>query len=380
MSRRRTPALRIVACQRSASSPAATPSPSPMKTQRISTCCAPRSRTGSGCRSAVPADSAAPTASRSSRAPRTSSPMRPREREALGELADGPYRLACQTYVTGDVSVSWGRGPGPREGVGEGPRVLGSNDVGRGRRRSRSPASPQAGGRCGRPQVLVLWHGNSVYAFQNICIHQERELVKGVILNNRLICAGHQWAFELGTGWCREPSERSPCTRQGEGDVVYVGDQPKPVMKGLLHDVPSGRRRRTMTDHHDHDHDHDHEDHSDVPERHRVPRQSPAGVAASSRRACSISRCSTACSTRWSTGRPAPRRAGRRRRPGSTRTSAELLDRARVCGGVGRRRRLASRRPARAALANGPGVHNVVVCTPCSCYPMPLLGPPPRLK
>jgi ferredoxin len=41
------------------------------------------------------------------------SPMRPREREALGELADGPYRLACQTYVNGDVTVSWDEGPVP---------------------------------------------------------------------------------------------------------------------------------------------------------------------------------------------------------------------------------------------------------------------------
>ena len=39
--------------------------------------------------------------------------MRPREREALGDLADGPYRLACQTYVNGDVSVSWEEGPVP---------------------------------------------------------------------------------------------------------------------------------------------------------------------------------------------------------------------------------------------------------------------------
>ena len=29
------------------------------------------------------------------------------------------------------------------------------------------------------------------------------------------------------------------------------------------------------------------------------------------------------------------------------------------------------------ALANTPGVHNLVVCTLCSCYPTPLLGPPP---
>ena len=29
------------------------------------------------------------------------------------------------------------------------------------------------------------------------------------------------------------------------------------------------------------------------------------------------------------------------------------------------------------AVANGPGVHNAVVCTLCSCYPWPILGIPP---
>src|SRR5437764_14142305 len=29
------------------------------------------------------------------------------------------------------------------------------------------------------------------------------------------------------------------------------------------------------------------------------------------------------------------------------------------------------------AVANGPGVHNVIVCTLCSCYPWPVLGVPP---
>ena len=29
-------------------------------------------------------------------------------------------------------------------------------------------------------------------------------------------------------------------------------------------------------------------------------------------------------------------------------------------------------------VANSPGVHNVVVCTLCSCYPWPVLGLPPR--
>ena len=35
------------------------------------------------------------------------SPMRKRERERLGDLADQGYRLCCQTYAMGDVSVSW---------------------------------------------------------------------------------------------------------------------------------------------------------------------------------------------------------------------------------------------------------------------------------
>lgn len=32
---------------------------------------------------------------------------RRRERERLGELLDQGYRLACQLYVSGDVSVAW---------------------------------------------------------------------------------------------------------------------------------------------------------------------------------------------------------------------------------------------------------------------------------
>jgi ferredoxin len=34
-------------------------------------------------------------------------PPRRRERERLGELLDQGYRLACQTYVSGDVTVAW---------------------------------------------------------------------------------------------------------------------------------------------------------------------------------------------------------------------------------------------------------------------------------
>ena len=47
-------------------------------------------------------------------------PMRRRERERLAELVDQGYRLACQTYVNGDVTIAWD----PEQiGLDEGSRV-----------------------------------------------------------------------------------------------------------------------------------------------------------------------------------------------------------------------------------------------------------------
>jgi nitrite reductase (NADH) small subunit len=49
--------------------------------------------------------------------------------------------------------------------------------------------------------IVVVAHEGSLYAMDNVCIHKERELAKGVVLRDRLVCPGHQWAFELATGW-----------------------------------------------------------------------------------------------------------------------------------------------------------------------------------
>jgi uncharacterized 2Fe-2S/4Fe-4S cluster protein (DUF4445 family) len=47
-------------------------------------------------------------------------PVRRRERERLAELVDQGYRLACQTYVNGDVTIAWD----PEQiGLDEGSRV-----------------------------------------------------------------------------------------------------------------------------------------------------------------------------------------------------------------------------------------------------------------
>ena len=50
-------------------------------------------------------------------------------------------------------------------------------------------------------EILVLAHDGTFYSFANRCIHKDRELARGVVLNGKLVCPGHQWAFALGTGW-----------------------------------------------------------------------------------------------------------------------------------------------------------------------------------
>ena len=48
---------------------------------------------------------------------------------------------------------------------------------------------------------VVIVHDQCVYALDNVCIHKQRELAKGVVLGDRIVCPGHQWAFQLATGF-----------------------------------------------------------------------------------------------------------------------------------------------------------------------------------
>lgn len=50
--------------------------------------------------------------------------------------------------------------------------------------------------------AIALLHANDrSYAFADLCIHQDRSLVKGTLLHGRVICPGHQWRFDLETGY-----------------------------------------------------------------------------------------------------------------------------------------------------------------------------------
>jgi len=62
----------------------------------------------------------------------------------------------------------------------------------------------------GEATIVIVAHDGDVFAMDNICIHRQRQLVKGVVLRDRLVCPGHQWAFELGTGWEAVKEECQP--------------------------------------------------------------------------------------------------------------------------------------------------------------------------
>jgi nitrite reductase/ring-hydroxylating ferredoxin subunit len=53
-------------------------------------------------------------------------------------------------------------------------------------------------------EVLLVWNDGDPAGLDNICIHKQRRLSEGSLFNGRAVCPGHQWSFDLFTGYCRE--------------------------------------------------------------------------------------------------------------------------------------------------------------------------------
>jgi nitrite reductase (NADH) small subunit len=81
----------------------------------------------------------------------------------------------------------------------------------------------------GVPVALFLV-GSDVFALADTCIHKQRSLSKGVLLNGCVVCPGHQWEFEPATGYVRAEDRYQPSydVRVEDGDV-YVATQPRAV-------------------------------------------------------------------------------------------------------------------------------------------------------
>lgn len=56
--------------------------------------------------------------------------------------------------------------------------------------------------------VALFYVNDRVYALNDICMHEQRQLSKGALLFGKVICPGHQWKFDPATG---EPDDQDGC-------------------------------------------------------------------------------------------------------------------------------------------------------------------------
>lgn len=80
--------------------------------------------------------------------------------------------------------------------------------------------------------VALFWVDGQPYALQNTCIHKKRHLIKGTVLGSRIVCPGHQWAFELATGYEKSQDACQPtfAVRLDSG-FVYLDPEPRIVVE-----------------------------------------------------------------------------------------------------------------------------------------------------
>lgn len=80
----------------------------------------------------------------------------------------------------------------------------------------------------GDEPVALFFVDGEVYALHDTCIHKQRQLSRGTILHGRVICPGHQWAFDVCTGWVDEQDDCQPTYAvKVEDGKVYVDPTPR---------------------------------------------------------------------------------------------------------------------------------------------------------
>ena len=71
--------------------------------------------------------------------------------------------------------------------------------------------------------VALFWNDGDPVALADVCVHRQRQLSRGTIFNGRVVCPGHQWAFDIRTGHCPERGRTQPIYRvRVTGEAVEV--------------------------------------------------------------------------------------------------------------------------------------------------------------
>ncbi|CAN5474872.1 Rieske (2Fe-2S) protein [soil metagenome] len=81
---------------------------------------------------------------------------------------------------------------------------------------------------CDGVAVALFAAADRIYAMADVCIHQDRSLSKGTLLHGKVVCPGHQWQFDLETGYEEDQDRCQPTYPvRVEADTVYVHPVPR---------------------------------------------------------------------------------------------------------------------------------------------------------
>jgi nitrite reductase/ring-hydroxylating ferredoxin subunit len=80
----------------------------------------------------------------------------------------------------------------------------------------------------GCPIALFLVD-DEVFAMDDVCVHKERFLTKGTLLNGQVICPGHQWRFDPRTGEAEDQEGRQATYAVQVTDEGAILLDPEPV-------------------------------------------------------------------------------------------------------------------------------------------------------
>lgn len=94
--------------------------------------------------------------------------------------------------------------------------------------------------------VALFLVDDEVLAVDDTCIHQERSLAKGTLLNGQVICPGHQWKFDPRTGEAEDQDGRlaTYAVQVTEEGAVLVAPHPVTPREATTSDSathPAGR-------------------------------------------------------------------------------------------------------------------------------------------
>lgn len=87
----------------------------------------------------------------------------------------------------------------------------------------------------GNEKIALFLVDGEVCALHDTCVHKQRSLSKGTVLHGRVICPGHQWAFDPATGQVDDQDECQPTYAvRVEDDAVYIDPRPRALARPPL--------------------------------------------------------------------------------------------------------------------------------------------------